>query len=103
MTRRASRQSVVLPAPEGADTTKSVPRRPTRAPPRLLKILYLLANLLQHALGGQRGLAHFEIVGLRGDRVDLPVQLLDQEIQGTAHRAVLVEQQREFRQVRAQP
>src|SRR5438105_1357705 len=51
MTRRASRQSVVLPAPEGADTTKSVPRRPRRAPPRLLKILYLLADLLHPALG----------------------------------------------------
>src|SRR5437764_1155771 len=70
------------------------------AAPRLLKILYLLADLLQHALGRQRGLAHLEIVGLRGHRVDLPVQLLDQEIERTPHRSVLAEHQRELREVR---
>src|SRR5213594_2500082 len=102
MTRRASRQSVVLPAPEGADTTNSVPRRPRRAPGRLLKILHLLADLLQHAFRRQRGLAHLEVVPFRRHRVDLAVQLLDQKIEGPADGTTLVEQQGEFGQVGAQ-
>src|SRR5882672_8459326 len=102
MHSRASRQSVVLPAPDGAETTKSVPRRPRRAP-ALLKILHLLADLLQDALGGQRGLAHLQVVGLRGHRVHLTVQLLDQEVERPADGPALVEQQRELREVRAQP
>src|SRR5437879_9214329 len=103
MHRRASRQSVVLPAPDGADTTNSVPRRPRRTPARLFKILHLLADLLQHALGGQRGLAHLEVVGLGGHRVDLAVQLLDQEVERPAHGTALGAQQRELGEVRAQP
>src|SRR5437899_994088 len=86
--------------PCSSSALDGVPRRPRRAPPRLLKILYLLADLLQHALGRQRGLAHLEIVSLRGHRVDLPVQLLDQEIERTPHRSVLAEHQRELREVR---
>src|SRR5215470_12432210 len=98
MTSRASRQSVVLPAPDGADTTNSVPRRPRRAPRRLLKILYLLTDLLEHALRRQRRLAHLEVVGLRSHGIDLAVQLLDQEIQRRADGPAFVQQQRELGQ-----
>src|SRR5262249_30816664 len=96
MTSRASRTSVGFPAPDGADTTNSVPRRPTRAPARLLKILYLLADLLQHALGCQRRLARLQVVGLRRHGVHLAIQLLDEEVQRPAHGTALVQQQREF-------
>src|SRR5688500_17314293 len=70
---------------------------------RLLKILHLLANLLEHALGGQRRLAELEIVGLRADGVHLAVELLDQEVERASHRPALVESQAEFGQMRAQP
>src|SRR2546422_460258 len=55
----------------------------SRLPPfvRLFKILRLLAHLLDDPLGGERRLAELEVVRLRRDRVDLAIQLLDQEVQ----------------------
>src|SRR5918995_1646158 len=72
------------------------------APFCLLKILNLLANLLQGGLGSERRLAHLEIIGLGADRVHLAIQLLQQEVELAPERAALVEQQRELRQMRAQ-
>src|SRR5919106_3944731 len=43
----------------------------------LLKILDLFAHLLEHALAGQGGLAQLQVVGLAGDGVHLPTQLLE--------------------------
>src|SRR5260370_36153647 len=108
MHSRASRQSVVLPAPDGAETTKSVPRRPRRAPAlfraaALFKVLHLLADLLQDALGGQGGLAHLEVGGPPGRRRPLTVPVLVPEVERPADGPALVEQQRELREVRAQP
>src|SRR5574341_2402643 len=47
----------------------------------LLKILRLLAHLLDRALRRERRLADLEVVRLRRDRVDLSVELLDQEVE----------------------
>src|SRR6266852_599080 len=77
----------------------------SRLPPfvRLFKILRLLAHLLDDPLGGERRLAELEVVRLRRDRVDLAIQLLDQEVQRPADRAALVEQERQLLEVRAEP
>src|ERR1043166_423865 len=74
----------------------------TATPLALLKVLHLLAHLLEHALAGQRGLAQLEVVGLAGHRVHLAAELLEQEVERPAHRAALVEHQRQLGQVRAQ-
>src|SRR5712691_5224392 len=68
----------------------------SRLPPfvRLFKILRLLAHLLDDPLGGERRLAELEVVRLRRDRVDLAIQLLDQEVQRPADRAALVDEER---------
>src|SRR5690242_16228610 len=68
----------------------------------LLKVLHLLAHLLEHALAGQRRLAQLEVVGLAGHRVDLAPQLLQQEVERAAHGPTLVEHERQLGQVRAQ-
>src|SRR6267142_2606047 len=88
-----------------ATTTLPCPTfiRCTATPLALLKILDLFAHLLQHALAGQRGLAQLEVVGLAGDRVHLAAELLEQEVERAAHRAALVEHERQLGQVRAQP
>src|SRR5437870_1708051 len=70
---------------------------------RLFKILSLLAHLLDDPLGGERGLTELEVVRLRRDRVDLAIQLLDQEVQCPTGRAALVEEHRELLEVRAEP
>src|SRR5215470_18472625 len=64
------------------------------APLALLKILDLLAHLLQHALAGERGLAQLQVVGLARHRVHLAAQLLQQKVQRPPHRTTLVEHQR---------
>src|SRR5438552_947343 len=69
--------SVVLPAPDGAETMKSSPRRPEP----LLDILDLLAHLLELRLRGDHELGHAQTVGLRAHRVDLAVHLLQQKVE----------------------
>src|SRR5947207_12880814 len=66
--------SVVLPAPEGADTMNSRPRP-------LLGILDLLAHLLELRFGGDDELGNAQAVSFRAHRVDLAVHLLEQEIE----------------------
>src|SRR4029450_9722056 len=70
---------------------------------RLFTVLRLLPHLLDDPLGGERRLTELEVVGLRPDRVDLAIQLLDQEVERTAGRAALVEERRELGEVRGQP
>src|ERR1051325_2460171 len=60
--------------------------RCTLTPFVLLKVLHLLAHLLEHALAGQRGLAQLQVVGLAGHRVHLAPELLQQEVERAAHR-----------------
>src|SRR2546428_649894 len=81
---------------------------PSRPPPgpsraRSLKILHLRAHLLDQALRCERRLTDLEVVGLRGDRVDLAVQLLDQEVERPTHGPALGEHERALLEVRAEP
>src|SRR5438445_12053467 len=98
-----SESSTTITAICSATTTLPCPTFIRRtAPFLLLTILDLLAHLLQHALAGQRGLAQLQVVGLAGDRVHLPPQLLQQEIEASTDRTVLVEHQGQLGQVRPQ-
>src|SRR5262245_12086169 len=83
-TRR--RASVVLPAPEGEDSTSSIPRRPMREPPVTpaslpvpLNVLHLLAHLIDHRLELEPRPRRLRIVGLGAERIGLAVELLGQE------------------------
>src|SRR3954470_17596733 len=73
--------SVVLPAPEGAETMNSRPREPG-----LLGILNLLAHFLELGLGRDDDLGDLQPVRLRPHRVDLAVHFLQQEIELAAAR-----------------
>src|SRR3989442_76595 len=88
-----------------ATTTLPCPTfiRCTATPLLLLKVLDLLAHLLEHTLARQRGLAQLQVVGLAGHRVHLATQLLEQEIQRAADGAAVVQHQRQLGQVGAQP
>src|SRR6267142_3368642 len=91
--------TTTLPCPT---FTRCVTDRP---PPfaRLFKVLRLFAHFFDDPLGGERRLGELEIVRLRGDGVDLAVQLLDQEVERAADGAATVEQQRELLEMRAEP
>src|SRR5262245_25590886 len=67
--------SEVFPAPEGAVMTKSLP---------LLKVLHLLANLLDQQLQLERAVRDRRARGLGRQRVRLAVQLLRDEVQALA-------------------
>src|SRR5689334_4927753 len=97
---RTSWQSVVLPAPEGAETTTSVPRRLMSCiTPGSFDVLHLLAHLLERGLGRDHGLGDLQVVRLGADGVHLAVDLLDQEIQRAAHRLVTGEEDAELGEV----
>src|SRR5688572_25300012 len=97
-TSRSTR--VVLPVPDGAETMNSRPRRAAAAP--LLDILNLLPHLLEFGLGVDDQLRNAEAVGLRADGVDLPVHLLEQEIELPAAWLGTVGQRRPVREVAAE-
>src|SRR2546429_5015987 len=87
--------SVVLPAPDGAETTNSRPRLTGGASPTgrarsaptgrwgasSFDILYLLAHLLELRLRRDNQLGHAQAVGLRAHGVDLAVHFLQQKIE----------------------
>src|SRR5262245_38434950 len=76
--------TVVLPVPDGAETTKRRPRWPCGA--ALLNVLHLLAHPLELRLHVDDDRRDLEAFGLRPDRVDLAVHLLQQEVELPAAR-----------------
>src|SRR5512139_3134607 len=89
--------TVVLPAPEGAETTNSCPRL------ALFDILHLLPHLLELRLDADDRLGDAEAVGLGADRVDLAVHLLEEEVQFPAARLGSVRKRRPLLHVSAEP
>src|SRR6185503_16225170 len=85
-TRRST--SVVFPAPDGAETMNSSPRR--AAP--LLDILDLLAHLLELRLRGDDQLGYAKAVGLGTHRIHFAVHLLEQEVELASARLSRVDQ-----------
>src|SRR5947199_10527001 len=87
--------SVVLPAPDGAETMKSRPRP-------LLGILDLLAHLLELRLRRDHELGHAQAVGFRAHRVDLAIPLLKEEVELAAARLRTVDERAPVRHVAAE-
>src|SRR5262249_21218160 len=93
----SSRDSVVLPAPDGDDSTNISPRRATLSvlwPPAAitsLQILDLLAELLDDVFHFEPGIGQLDVVRLGAAGIDLAVELLRQEIEPPAHRPALAE------------
>src|SRR5262245_50043630 len=105
------RDSVVLPAPDGDDSTIIRPRRAIASLPRpcfpppapLLKILYLLAELLDQALELEPDIGELHVVRLGAQRVGLAVELLCQEVEPAADRAAVAEHLAGLRHVGGEP
>src|SRR6185503_16893820 len=87
--------SEVLPAPEGAVMTNSRPF--------LLKVLDLLADLLDQQLELEGAVGHRGARRLGGEGIRLPVQLLREEIQALADRAAGAQHALHLAQMGAQP
>src|SRR5437867_4630270 len=92
--------SVVLPAPDGADTMNSKPARPEPVE-GLFDILDLLAHLLELRLRRDDELRDPEAVGLGAHRVHLAVHLLQQEVELAPARLRRVGQRDPMRHVAA--
>src|SRR5262245_4501515 len=88
------RDSVVLPAPEGEESTSSSPRRaiagapgpPARGWGVSLNVLHLLAHLVDHRLELQARPRGLGIGRLGAQRIGLAVELLGQEVEAAARR-----------------
>src|SRR5262245_51841384 len=91
------RDSVVLPAPDGEDSTNIRPRRSTPSNPWLpaaiasLQILYLFAELLDDVLHLEPGIGELDIVRLGAAGIDLAVEFLGEEIEPPPDRSALAE------------
>src|SRR4029453_3479979 len=90
------RDSVVLPAPDGDDSTNISPRRSTPSKPwpaaiTSLQILDLLAELLDDIFHFEPGIGELDVVRLGAAGIDLAVEFLRQEIESPPHRPALAE------------
>src|SRR5262245_65238774 len=100
------RDSVVLPAPDGEDSTNIRPRRATPSalwPPAAiasLQILDLFAELLDDVLHLEPRIGELDVVRLGAAGVDLAVEFLRKEIEPPADRPALAEHFARLRDVR---
>ena len=86
---------MVLPAPEGAETTKRIPWRVNC----LLKILDLLPNPLQFRFAGDHALRNGGVVGFRAESIELAKNFLRDELQRATDRFVSAQMMRELGKV----
>src|SRR6476660_2277884 len=88
--------SVVLPAPEGEDSTKSSPRLSIRGGGACglvsLNVLHLLSHLIDHRLQFQAGAGGFFVVGFGAQGIGFAVELLGQEIEAASGRQARAQQ-----------
>src|SRR3954470_12348555 len=101
-----ARTRLVLPPPDGAATTKRLPRTAARVPvpaAASLNILHLLAHLLDEDLQLERGIRKLGVDGFRAEGVRFAVQLLHQEVEPLAAAAARGEHASHFRDVSAKP
>src|SRR5947207_13496451 len=94
---RASRRrdNVVLPAPDGDDSTSSKPRRGSSGGDglwRLLDILHLLAKLIDDGLERKPGPDQGRVGRLGAPRIGLAVELLRQEVEPPTDRLARLQQ-----------
>src|SRR5215213_4274489 len=88
--------SELLPAPEGAVMTNSLPLP-------LLNVLHLFAHLLDQQLQFERAIGDLRAGGLGGERVRLAVQFLREEVEALARRTAVPQHAIDFRKVYGQP
>src|SRR6516165_545542 len=116
------RDSVVLPAPEGEDSTNISPRRAIIAcscpaavtigrlrgrpgwtegspPSQSFQILHLLAKLLDDALELEADIGELDVVGLGAQRVGFAIELLGEEIEPATDRSARRDQMADLRHV----
>src|SRR3954466_15219940 len=84
--------SELLPAPEGAVMTNSLPLP-------LLNVLHLLAHLLDQQLQFECAIGDLRAGGLGGERVRLAVELLREKVEPLAGSAALAQHALDFAQV----
>src|SRR4051794_22894641 len=82
------RERVVLPAPDGEDSTSISPRRWILS----FDILGLFAELVDNRLKGETGARQCNVGRLGTQGIGLPVELLGQEIQLAPHALALGDQ-----------
>src|SRR5262249_60970340 len=99
------RDSVVLPAPEGDDSTNISPRRATPSalwPPAAIaspQILDLLSELLDGVLHLEPGVGELDVVRFGAAGVDLAIEFLRQEVEPPPDRSALAEHVARLRDV----
>src|SRR5690242_20070062 len=98
------RDSVVLPAPEGDDSTNISPRRATPSalwPAAIasLQILDLFAELLDDVLHLEPGVGELDVVRFGAAGVDLAIEFLRQEVEPAPDRPALAEHVARLRDV----
>jgi hypothetical protein len=81
------RISVVLPAPDGADRRKSSPCPRFSGPSRSFDILHLLPDLFTEQPGVETELHDARVAALGAQGIELPEELLGQEVEVPADRA----------------
>src|SRR5438270_12235419 len=96
--RRAS-QSVVLPAPDGAETTNRIPVRLNC----LLKVEDLLADFFQLRFAGNHMLGDAGVVRFGAKGIQLTKNFLGNELEGAADRLVLTQVMSELGEVALEP
>src|SRR5919108_4596544 len=89
--------TVVFPVPDGAETTKSCPRRTS------FDILHLLAHLLQFGLQRHDELGHARSLRFRAERVHFAVHLLKEEVELAAARLRRIRERAPMLDVGAEP
>src|SRR4051794_7623727 len=95
--------SVVLPAPDGDETTINSPRAASFISAMSLHVLDLLAQPLELGLGVDHAHGHRRRLRLGADGVDLAVELLGQKIEPPAIGLGAVAQALTLDQVRRDP
>src|SRR5690606_29785630 len=101
----SSRDSVVLPAPEGDDSTSGNPRRAISALlfTLSLNVLHLLSHLVDDRLERETDAGDLDVVRLRAQRVGLAVELLRQKVELATDGPLLVQQIAGSGDVRLEP
>src|SRR5947208_13034037 len=88
--------SELLPAPEGAVMTNSLPLT-------LLNVLHLLAHLLDEQLQFECAIGYLRARGLGGERIGFAIEFLCEEVQALARSTSVTQHSIDFRKVHRQP
>src|SRR5690348_10218042 len=96
---RSIRDSVVLPAPDGDESTSMSPRRRASIalPDGLFDILGLLSKLVDDRLEAKTDAREFDVRRLGTKRIGLAIELLCEKVEFSAGRLLGVDKRASFR------